>query len=277
MQLLTDAAVKKMAKKSLKRQDSGQMKLKALAKTVAEKHDDLTVQSVKEIIQSSSKFHIHPDGKMVTLLKNNKRKRSSVSSKEGDAGGDDEPFKQKESQTKTQKKSKKNKKKTNTGEGDNLTSAEAQSWRQQHKIVVLPAQDGAGGAASALPPRSSVANESTYFPWTSFAHAQSLSSSSLHTSLLDHCVTANGFAKPSPIQAQSWPLLVAQRDVVGIAETGTCVLLLLCSVRYCVVASYWVACLVLSLVVDSSYCALSQHSMRAAFSSRPCLLSLSLS
>ena len=250
MQLLTDAAVKKLAKKSLKRQDSGQMKLKALAKTVAEKHEELTVQSVKEIIQSSSKFHIHPDGKMVTLLKN-KRKRSSVSSKEGDADADgdadDEPSKQKESQTKTQKKSKKNKKKTNTGEENNLTSVEAQSWRQQHKIVVLPAQDGAGGAAaaaSALPPSSSssssVAKESTYFPWTTFAHAQSLSSSSLsssslHASLLDHCVNANGFAKPSPIQAQSWPLLVAQRDVVGIAETGTCVVVV-CLCVQCVIA-----------------------------------------
>jgi superfamily II DNA/RNA helicase len=30
-----------------------------------------------------------------------------------------------------------------------------------------------------------------------------------------------GFARPTPIQSQCWPILLAKRDVVGIAETGS--------------------------------------------------------
>lgn len=34
-------------------------------------------------------------------------------------------------------------------------------------------------------------------------------------------VKAQGFAKPTPIQAQGWPMALSGRDVVGIAETGS--------------------------------------------------------
>lgn len=30
-----------------------------------------------------------------------------------------------------------------------------------------------------------------------------------------------GFEKPSPIQAQSWPVLMSGMDLIGIAQTGT--------------------------------------------------------
>jgi ATP-dependent RNA helicase DBP3 len=29
------------------------------------------------------------------------------------------------------------------------------------------------------------------------------------------------FKKPSPIQAQSWPILLSGRDLIGIAKTGS--------------------------------------------------------
>ena len=64
---MTEAAIK-AAKKSLKRQDSGQMKLKELAKAVASKVDDMTVEQAKEVIQKSSKFQV--DGKVVVLSGN---------------------------------------------------------------------------------------------------------------------------------------------------------------------------------------------------------------
>ena len=31
------------------------------------------------------------------------------------------------------------------------------------------------------------------------------------------------FERPSPIQAQAWPILLRRHDLVGIAETGRCV------------------------------------------------------
>eukprot|EP00536_Pseudo-nitzschia_multiseries_P001640 jgi/Psemu1/181531/e_gw1.21.226.1 len=44
----------------------------------------------------------------------------------------------------------------------------------------------------------------------------------IEDSLIRQCIDANGFKKPSPIQAQSWPILMhKKRDIVGIAETGS--------------------------------------------------------
>lgn len=34
-------------------------------------------------------------------------------------------------------------------------------------------------------------------------------------------IKKQGFAKPSPIQAQSWPVLLSGEDMIGIAQTGT--------------------------------------------------------
>lgn len=36
-----------------------------------------------------------------------------------------------------------------------------------------------------------------------------------------HELRRNGFTKPSPIQCQSWPILLSGRDMIGIAQTGT--------------------------------------------------------
>ncbi len=34
-------------------------------------------------------------------------------------------------------------------------------------------------------------------------------------------INAQGFEKPSPIQAQGWPYLLSGKDLIGIAQTGT--------------------------------------------------------
>lgn len=34
-------------------------------------------------------------------------------------------------------------------------------------------------------------------------------------------ITNQGFTKPSPIQAQAWPVLLKGEDMIGIAQTGT--------------------------------------------------------
>jgi len=49
---------------------------------------------------------------------------------------------------------------------------------------------------------------------------QSWSESNLKAELLD-AVAAAGYQKPSPIQMAAIPLSLSQRDVIGIAETGS--------------------------------------------------------
>lgn len=34
-------------------------------------------------------------------------------------------------------------------------------------------------------------------------------------------IKKQGFEKPSPIQAQAWPVLLKGEDLIGIAQTGT--------------------------------------------------------
>lgn len=38
-------------------------------------------------------------------------------------------------------------------------------------------------------------------------------------------VTRQGFVTPTPIQSQGWPIALTGRDLLGIAQTGTCYLL----------------------------------------------------
>lgn len=64
-----------------------------------------------------------------------------------------------------------------------------------------------------------------YIPYTSFSSPRI--KSTIHETLLQQCTQVNKFQKPSPIQAQCWPVLMSEnekgvkRDVVGIAETGS--------------------------------------------------------
>jgi len=68
------------------------------------------------------------------------------------------------------------------------------AWRAERRIAVL----GSDGPAAR--------------PCTAFAHAAFSPALAAATA---------GFAAPSPVQAQAWPLLLAGRDVIGIAATGS--------------------------------------------------------
>lgn len=49
---------------------------------------------------------------------------------------------------------------------------------------------------------------------------QSFDEASFPEYVLD-CVKSQGYANPTPIQAQSWPIALSGRDVIGVAETGS--------------------------------------------------------
>jgi len=182
----------KAAKKCLKKHDDGRMKIKELAKEVAEKLDDVTPKKVKKFLSKSDKFSV--DGKIISLSSiNNKRKEVGNDDADVAAGGN----------IASAKKPKK--------EEDAMPPSDMNAWRKQHKIVLKDTIDDDSTALNDL---------KEFYPYTTF-HA---ASGTIPQSLLSHCTAKNGFTTPSPIQAQCWPVMLEctiQRDVVGIAETGS--------------------------------------------------------
>lgn len=75
-----------------------------------------------------------------------------------------------------------------------ISKEETQAWRMEHSITV---------------------SEECPAPYTSFDMLTSLPSY-LQRKLLDQ-----GFKAPTAIQAQSWPILLSGRDLVGVAKTGS--------------------------------------------------------
>lgn len=178
----------KTAKKLLKKHESGSMKLKELAKLVAAKlGDQENFKKVKKCISNSDKFSV--DGKVVSLSKKKKRDASEASSSTPS-------------------------KKARVDSSSEKSPSSIETWRKENKIVLKHAKDDEEGKEETKKINS---NES-YHPLTTFDACKSV----IEDSLIRQCTEANGFKKPSPIQAQSWPILMhKKRDIVGIAETGS--------------------------------------------------------
>jgi superfamily II DNA/RNA helicase len=54
-------------------------------------------------------------------------------------------------------------------------------------------------------------------------------------------IAKQGWAEPTPIQAQGWPLALSGKDMVGIAQTGSGKTLAVSTLilKLCLVASFW--------------------------------------
>ena len=229
----SEAAIK-AGKKILKRQDSGgSMKLKALAKEVATKIDHDCHKTVKKWIKKSDKFDVSDCGKHVSLAgsgdgekKELKRKRSSLGG--NGSSGDDAGDKSSSSSKKKSKKDKKQKKEKQSSSaapaiasGSTLDSSNVDQWRKEQKIVLMDAHDDEDGKAA-----TKVVNANkAYYPYSTFDAPGCVAE--IDPILLKQCTQVNKFVKPSPIQAQCWPVLLhsgddgKRRDIVGIAETGS--------------------------------------------------------
>ena len=179
--------ITKEVKKLLKA--NGDTKLKDLAKKLAEKHS-CSSKEVKEIILASSKFSVNE--KVVSL----KRKNSSSTTSEEENTASNKKPKIQESNS------------TDIGNQNSI-----QQWRKDNKIVLMHSTDTEEGKKLT----KQINSDTKYYPLSTFKSA----SGAVSQKLLDQCTKVNGFAKPSPIQAQSWPILTNGRDVVGIAETGS--------------------------------------------------------
>mmetsp|Transcript_60749 Transcript_60749/g.124016 ORF Transcript_60749/g.124016 Transcript_60749/m.124016 type:complete len:570 (-) Transcript_60749:29-1738(-) len=189
---MDEEKVLKSAKKILKKNDSDSMKLKDLAKQVAKKlGQEDSYKKVKKFIEKNGKFSV--DGKKVSLSKKTKRDAPEADgappSKKARESGD-----------------------SNSSIDKSPTSIE--SWRKDNKIVLKHAKDDEEGREET---KKINANDA-FHPLTTFDACKSV----IEDSLIRQCTEANGFQKPSPIQAQSWPILMhKKRDIVGIAETGS--------------------------------------------------------
>lgn len=172
----TERKVIKAAKKTLKRHESGSMKIKSLAKSVMEKSTNGAIPNCKttvvKMISDSDVFEV--DGKIVTLKKKKKREASE----------EEEP---------STKKSKPSKDSANT---TNVT--DIQTWRKEHKIVLKDPRSGSEGAEAT----KALDKNSLYFPFQTFDSSNC--KDELDASLIEQCTKVNGFEKPSPIQAQCW-------------------------------------------------------------------------
>lgn len=189
----------KAAKKSLKKQDFPSMKLKDLAKLVADQlGDETSHKKIKKWISKSDVFSVQ--GKEVSLSK----KRSA----------DEDP--KKENDPIPSKKARKDKR-TSPSQGE-VPLSSVENWRTKNKIVIMHARDDEEGKKET----KIISNDSVYFPFVSFEECKSL----FDESMIRQCTEANGFKTPSPIQAQAWPILMhkkdglQRRDMVGIGMSS---------------------------------------------------------
>ncbi|KAL3786028.1 hypothetical protein ACHAW5_008641 [Stephanodiscus triporus] len=237
-------AVVKAAKKALKREESGSMKIKHLTKSLLEKWDSsgsgsFDKNEVRRCIEESELFVV--DGKVVALKKKggggvigDKKRKSSAekdngeSVKDGSATKEEADRKAAKKAAKRAKKEMKNAGKTTTESATTAAASSSgddssiQTWRTQHKIVLRDSRNGEEGATAT---KSIVSNED-YHPYQTF-DAPGCREKILGE-LISHCTVANAFTRPTPIQAQCWPVLLScdsktgrHRDAVGIAETGS--------------------------------------------------------
>jgi hypothetical protein len=242
----SDAVVIKAAKKALKREESGSMKIKDLAKSLLEKLDNTTSGSydknaVRRCIEGSDSFVV--DGKFVALKKKGggggddgeSKKRKSSSAEEGGGesvgdGGVATTSADRKAAKKAAKRAKKERKDadepttvaTATAGASSGDNSSIQAWRTQHKIVLRDSRSGEEGVAAT----KAISTNEEYHPYQTF-DAPGCQERILGE-LIRQCTVANKFTRPSPIQAQCWPVLLScdprtgrHRDAVGIAETGS--------------------------------------------------------
>ena len=102
------------------------------------------------------------------------------------------------------KRDKKKQKRAEAGPVPSASSAEIDAFRAESNIEVFPVEDAA-----------------LYPPLLNFAGLTAQLTQPSVLSVVSAYISLKSFKAPSPIQAQCWPPLLAGRDVIGIASTGS--------------------------------------------------------
>jgi len=213
-----DTAIIKAAKKALKKHDSSSIKLKTLAKKVVEKlesststseHEDLNEKKVRKIIEQHDLFTI--DGKLVSMANSSSNSKGGDGKRKLSPDGNASP---KKSSKKSKKSSKHEKQPVppTTTTAVSISDSNIPAWRTERKIVLK-------GTSEDIQKDKDINSNPDFFPFSSFDSPKC--QAKIASALLHQCTVVNKFTTPSPIQAQCWPVLCTNTDVVGIAETGS--------------------------------------------------------
>jgi len=202
----------KAAKKMAKKVGTYSLKGKALMKKIAKKiGEQCTLEEIKKWLASSDHFVI--DGKLITF-----KRISSVSENNTRTPTNDVQMIDDVTHYQSSSKSQLNIPCTVSKESVNR-------WRQDHKILLKGTITSSQSEDESTTLDRLLNDSQVYFPYTSFDLLKQ--NGEVSDILLRQCTDVNGFVKPSPIQAQCWPVLLhsgadgKQRDVIGIAETGS--------------------------------------------------------
>jgi len=240
MEAIAIKAAKKILKKGNGENGPSTMKIKALTTAVlkkVEKKDGfadkkLSVDELKGWLKSNDKFQV--DGKKVSLMNEKSPSKKRQLDLQDNSNNDEEGSKGRKAAklAKKEKKKKKNSKDQDTPSptstsDDNFTTTTYNKWRKDKRVVLKDADQ-----SSTAEQQTALENNPDYLPYMTFECAQS--KSSINPLLVQRCVEVHKFERPSPIQAQCWPILMHEpttendqnggtrkRDVVGIAETGS--------------------------------------------------------
>ena len=122
--------------------------------------------------------------------------------------------------SKKEKKSKKDKKRKLAAEAEAEAAAteEAVAKSSKKKRAEDGPGGGGGGGEAETGAEKAVAVTGKGSEEPKYAALRSFSAAELPSQVLDCC---KAFARPSPIQAHSWPFLLDGRDLIGIAATGS--------------------------------------------------------
>jgi len=123
--------------------------------------------------------------------------------------------------SKKEKKSKKDKKRKLAAEAEAEAAAAATEEAvakssKKKRAEDVPGGGGGGEAENGAEKAVAVTGKGSEEP--KYAALRSFSAAELPSQVLDCC---KAFARPSPIQAHSWPFLLDGRDLIGIAATGS--------------------------------------------------------
>jgi hypothetical protein len=184
-------------------------------------NDGITPSQLRAALEAAGgKFEFRGDGDGSAVLVQLRDGDSSSKKRKNKDGGDEKVAKKKDEKKKRQRSA------SSSSEGRSKSSASAAAtpgdqssiaaWRKSHKVVVMvePTPEGATPINPVL--------EQHLVPVQSFADLNSTVTDASWKIPLEALIQrlSKDFERPSPIQAQAWPVLLRRHNLVGIAETG---------------------------------------------------------
>lgn len=215
-----DKKARKLARREAKAQESGATTATSTANASAE--EDNADTEMKDVAASTTQASDAPVSNGKKSKKDKKRKLDEVTEQPDASSADATPTAvaaadEEQPSKKKDKKKHKKEKKTATAESSNLGDANA----------ATPV--ASTSAAPAITEKPAPADVAAFFKENNISYEPEETATSLFPPVLSFAALPldsgirkglSGYEKPTPIQSASFPVMMAGRDVIGIAETG---------------------------------------------------------